>query len=86
MDVLKLLMVEDDPDHADVVEGMLGQSGVAMEIRRVDTVRAALAGLAQEVPDVLLLDLHLPDAQGTEAVEAILAAAPQVPVVVMTPP
>ena len=84
MDVLKLLMVEDDPDHADVVEGMLGQSGVTVEIRRVDTVRAALAGLAEEVPDVLLLDLHLPDAQGTEAVETILAAAPQVPVVVMT--
>lgn len=77
-------MVEDDADHADVVEGMLEATGVPVVVRRAETVRAALVAIATRAPGVLFLDLHLPDAEGSEAVEAIMAAAPLVPVVVLT--
>lgn len=35
-------------------------------------------------PDCVLLDLTLPDASGIEAVEAIVAALPEVPVIVVS--
>ena len=40
--------------------------------------------LAQYFVDAILLDLGLPDAQGLEAVRRVRAAAPGVPLVVMT--
>jgi signal transduction histidine kinase len=63
---------------------MLEATGVPLVVRRAETVRGALVAIAAAAPDVLLLDLHLPDAEGAEAVDAIMAAAPMVPVVVLT--
>ena len=40
--------------------------------------------LAQHAVEIILLDLGLPDAQGLEAVRRIRAAAPRVPLVVLT--
>ena len=84
VEALDILMVEDDPDHADVVQGMLGATGVQLAVRLETTVRGALAAIAARSPDLLLLDLHLPDAQGAEAVRVVMNAAPTVPVVVLT--
>ena len=40
--------------------------------------------LAQHGVEIILLDLGLPDAQGLEAVRRVRAAAPRVPLVVLT--
>ena len=44
----------------------------------------ALALVSKWRPDCVLLDLTLPDASGVEAVEAIVAAIPNVPVIVVS--
>ena len=48
------------------------------------SLRAAEEHLAQHEVDIVLLDLGLPDAQGLGAVRRIRAAAPSVPLVVLT--
>jgi PAS domain S-box-containing protein len=80
-----ILLVEDNPLHIRLVNSMLdevwpGYDNMA-QARRLDS---ALEYLDQRSPDVVLLDLVLPDADGIEAVKAVLAAAPGVPVVVLS--
>ncbi|MFD8703604.1 response regulator transcription factor [Kitasatospora sp. NPDC059648] len=62
----RVLVVEDDPVIADSLVRGLRQAGYAAD--SVDTGRAALAA---PVPDVLLLDLGLPDMDGVEVCRRI---------------
>ena len=48
------------------------------------TVAEAVTRAAELVPDVVLMDLNLPDASGVEATVRILAASPDVRVLMMT--
>ncbi|WP_199839563.1 response regulator transcription factor [Streptomyces sp. XY431] len=65
-DSLTVLVVEDDPVIADSLVRGLRQAGYRAD--SVDTGRAALAAPA---PDVLLLDLGLPDLDGVEVCRRI---------------
>ncbi|MFJ6214739.1 PP2C family protein-serine/threonine phosphatase [Streptomyces sp. NPDC092296] len=80
-----LLLVEDDPGDALLVEELLVDSGMRATLswaRSLAEAKTMLAG--QGVPECILLDLHLPDAQGLDAVTQLLAAAPGAAVVVLT--
>ena len=44
----------------------------------------ALEQIRQTRPDAVVLDLNLPDSEGLATLRAVLAAAPQMPVVVLT--
>lgn len=80
-----ILLVEDNPLHVRLVASMLAEVWPGFEdlheARRLDR---AVDYLKQETPDCVLLDLVLPDADGLEAVNVILAANPEVPVVVLS--
>jgi len=80
-----VLLVEDDAGDALLVEELLADSGVQASLTWVRSLAEAkdLAGRGQ-VPGCILLDLHLPDVQGLDAVTQMLAAAPGAPVVVLT--
>ncbi|MFD5519351.1 PP2C family protein-serine/threonine phosphatase [Streptomyces sp. NPDC127066] len=79
-----VLLVEDDPGDALLVEEMVADSAVGMRLRWVRSMAEACDVLASEVPDCVLLDLHLPDAQGLEAVSRVRERAEHVAVVVLT--
>lgn len=79
-----VLLVEDDPGDALLVEELVADSVLKMRLRWVRSMADARAVLAGETPDCVLLDLHLPDAQGLEAVSQIQLHADQVAVVVLT--
>lgn len=81
---LDLLVVEDQPDFAAMVEVMLRNAPDAWRPESVETLAAALARLQDTRFDAVLLDLRLPDARGFDAVEAVVAHHPELPVVVMT--
>lgn len=79
-----VLLVEDDPGDALLVEELVADAERGMRLEWVRTLSEAAARLSVEVPDCVLLDLRLPDAQGLEAVARIRAHNDRVAVVVMT--
>jgi len=80
-----LLVVEDNPGDARLLREMVtGHGSLNTEFTHVESMSAAEAHLSERAVDVILLDLGLPDAQGLEAVRRAHAAAPRVPLVVMT--
>jgi CheY-like chemotaxis protein len=66
-----ILLVEDDPATARVMTRLMQSVGVNVEA--VGTVKEGIAALAR-VPDVVVLDLMLPDGLGVEVLEAARAA------------
>lgn len=81
---IRLLVVEDNPGDAVLLSQMLRASLVAGDISVVDTLAAARASVTDRPPDVVLLDLSLPDSTGMDTVRAMVEAAPLAPIIVMT--
>ncbi|MGQ4511266.1 PP2C family protein-serine/threonine phosphatase [Streptomyces sp. 8L] len=80
-----LLLVEDDPGDALLVEEMLADSELESSLTWCKTVTEAQRYLtAATGPVCVLLDLHLPDAHGVDAVTRIVGAAPDAAIVVLT--
>jgi len=80
----KVLVVE---DHAALGEALLFAFSFEPDIEVVGlapTVAAALARVAESRPDVVLMDVRLPDGNGIEATGRILEQHPATAVVVLT--
>jgi diguanylate cyclase (GGDEF)-like protein len=80
-----VLLVEDNLGDVRLLREMFKeQASHSTELAHVECMRAAETYLTGHVVDVILLDLGLPDAQGLEAIRRARAAAPDVPLVVLT--
>jgi diguanylate cyclase (GGDEF)-like protein len=80
-----LLLVEDNLGDARLLREMLNeQNSLGIQLTHLECVGDAERYLIEHVVDIILLDLGLPDAQGLEANRRIHAAAPGVPLVVLT--
>ena len=80
-----ILIVEDSPLHARIMMTMLSDIGIPdYKVGSAPQLKAALAMIEKWQPDCILLDLTLPDADGIQAVEAVVAAAPDVPIIVVS--
>jgi DNA-binding response OmpR family regulator len=79
----QVFLVEDEPDIALVVALCLDPARYAVDLAMsLAEARAYLA--SQPPPDVILLDVHLPDGDGLELCREVKATRPGVPVVVLT--
>ncbi|WNI14991.1 response regulator [Actinacidiphila sp. ITFR-21] len=79
-----VLLVEDDDGDALLAEEYLGDGPAAPRLLRARNLAEAVALLTGgPAPDGVLLDLHLPDAFGVDAVTRLLRDAPGAPVVVL---
>ena len=79
------LLVEDNPGDARLLRDMLVEPGSHdTELTCVETMAEAETHLAAHAVDIILLDLGLPDATGVAAIRRARAAAPRIPVVVLT--
>ena len=82
---LRVLLIEDNPGDARLVQEMLAEvRGRKFRIQCADSLMQALNTLAQSEFDVALMDLSLPDSQGTQTFTAIHSHTPDLPVVVLT--
>ena len=80
-----VLLVEDNLADAELAAyGLRNACEASFHVEHVDQLAAALARLACGGIDVALVDLSLPDSSGMETFQAIHAAAPTVPIVVLT--
>ncbi|MER7922704.1 fused response regulator/phosphatase [Streptomyces sp. NPDC096057] len=79
-----VLLVEDDAGDALLVEELVADSALKIRLQWVRSMAEAAEVLAVDVPDCVLLDLHLPDAQGLEALSQVRSRAERAAVVVLT--
>jgi diguanylate cyclase (GGDEF)-like protein/PAS domain S-box-containing protein len=80
-----VLLVEDNPGDARLLREMFNEQGAHdTEVTHVECMSEAEKHLSKHAVDIVLLDLGLPDAQGLEAVRRARAAAPRLPLVVLT--
>ena len=81
----KVLLIEDNPgDRRLVVEYLRERYGNACAVLEADTLAAGLDRLRSDEPDVVLLDLGLPDSTGLATYFAVSNASPSTPIVILT--
>ena len=81
----KVLLIEDDADLVTLTRRVLAaERDPALPLDSCGTLQEALGYLESQNPDVVLLDLGLPDSAGLETFDKVRAAAPSLPIVVLT--
>jgi two-component system, OmpR family, response regulator len=78
----RVLVVDDEPSITDLVALALRYEG--FEVAKAGTGRAALAAVATFRPDLLVLDVMLPDLSGLEVLRRLETAGRRVPVIFLT--
>ncbi len=76
---LTLLLVEDSRFASDAVRLMSLRSGA--RLRRADCLAAAERHLRVYTPDVILIDLGLPDGRGEDLIQKLAKATPRIPAI-----
>ncbi|MFI5372329.1 MAG: sigma-54-dependent transcriptional regulator [Candidatus Eisenbacteria bacterium] len=82
MSTANILVVDDQDSIRHFVCKALEEAGY--QVRSCGSVREARATLEQEMPDLALLDLKLPDGTGLELLKEIKRVQPEVAVILMT--
>ena len=83
-EMASILVVDDDPDSRDVLSRSLLKAGYA--VRSAENGRLALIALASAVPDVIVLDVRMPEMNGVEFLQVIRSYLrwSTVPVILLT--
>jgi two-component system KDP operon response regulator KdpE len=79
---IRLLVVDDEPPIRRLLRTSLGAQGY--RILEAETGQGALDLLAREAPEVMLLDLGLPDLDGLEVIRRVRASGANVAVIVLS--
>jgi DNA-binding response OmpR family regulator len=78
----RAMIVDDEPAVLEVVKGYLERDG--FDVVTCGTVAQALALLAQRTPDVLVLDVTLPDGNGFDILRAAATPGERVPTIMLS--
>jgi serine phosphatase RsbU (regulator of sigma subunit) len=81
---LTVLLIEDDRGDALLVEELIADAVADIELRWAESMAAAELEIGRSRPDCVLLDLNLPDANGTDAVDRVCTMDATLPIVVLT--
>ena len=81
--MIRVLIVDDSPVAAALLQHLLESDPDIRVIGTAKTGREALSFISQKRPDVLTMDLHLPDMDGLEVTRQIMQNNP-LPIVVVT--
>jgi len=82
--VTRVLLVDDHPLFLDGVRAALSTEPDLEVVGEAHTCAEAVEQAARLAPDVVLMDLNLPDGSGIEATRAVLVANPMTHVLVIT--
>jgi CheY-like chemotaxis protein len=81
---LTVLVVDDDPKAAELIAIRI--TGLASLVLRVHSGREAIEAARRELPDVIVLDLMMPEVNGFDVVEALRERpdTARIPILVVT--
>ncbi len=85
-DPTKVLLIEDNPEHATFLQHLLqlSEAAATFQLEHVDSLALGLERLKRGGIGLILLDLTLSDSEGMETFILTMAAAPDVPIVVLS--
>ena len=84
-DVIRVLLIEDNPGYSEVIQIMLEKvRGARFDVMGVKRLANGLQWLKDESVDIILVDLKLPDSQGIDTFDKVHAQAPNLPIIVLT--
>jgi DNA-binding NarL/FixJ family response regulator len=84
-EALKILIVDAHPLMRDGLANVLGGLSQRVDVLQADSLQGALAALDAHADTALvLLDLIMPDGDGTSMLERVHAAHPEIPIVVVS--
>lgn len=83
----QILLVDDSPTNRIVAKGILERMG--MQVRCAEDGGSALSALSEATPDLVLLDIHMPDMDGFEVARQVRdgacgQSAREIPIVALT--
>jgi signal transduction histidine kinase len=81
---LRILLLEDNEPHAELVEHFLRESGLAFSLLRVETREDFERELQERMPDMILSDYALPSFDGYAALAIAKQRAPNTPFIFVT--
>ena len=81
---ITVLMIEDNPIHARLIQNLMDSSDLTYDLLTADSLAKGIERLDQGKIDVVLLDLVLPDSAEIATLESVRAAAPDIPIIVLT--
>jgi len=81
---VRVVIVEDHPVVRSGLKAFLGGQADMVVVGEAASIAEAVALLKRETADVVVLDLRLPDASGSEGITAILAARPASRILVLS--
>jgi two-component system, chemotaxis family, protein-glutamate methylesterase/glutaminase len=79
--MIRVLLVEDSVTQREILRRLLNQDGNFSVVAEAQNGREAVARVADCRPDVVLMDIHMPDMNGVEATREIMQRFP-VPIVI----
>jgi len=83
-DRINILLVEDAPEDAELVQVALEKAGLDFRCTVVDTREELHHQLEHFTPDVVISDFALPSLDGLQVIDIVKNAAPHIPVILAT--
>ena len=79
---IRILVVDDEPNIREVVELYLRREGYDVEVRGDGA--AALQAIERKAPDLIVLDLMLPELDGTKLARILRNSGQDIPIIMLT--
>jgi len=83
--LIKVLIIEDNPQDLRLIEEMLREVKTpSFELVGSNKLKDGLKHLVNDIFDILLLDLNLPDSTGLDTFASVYEQAPEIPIVILS--
>ena len=83
-DPIRILLADDHPVYREVLAGLLAACPDLSVVGQASTGTQAVAVAESVTPDVVVLDLNMPELNGVDAARRIVGAAPHTAVLILT--
>ena len=80
----KILILDPSPAFRHTLRALIESGQQHLDIAEADDAAAAKRALQEDVPDILLIDIALPDDNGIGLIETLKKMAPEVTIIVLT--